>query len=99
VFRKWWEEVVSFEGPTKCECCDIFKKGYPKIGVMSLVQEWYSSREDKALQVASFTVVSSVVLSDVTAFVSLAISFAVPSIPVLGSVLDGTVVGRLMASH
>ncbi|ODN88048.1 hypothetical protein L198_06791 [Cryptococcus wingfieldii CBS 7118] len=30
VFRKWWEEVVSFEGPTKCECCDIFKKGHPK---------------------------------------------------------------------
>ncbi|ODN76261.1 hypothetical protein L202_06191 [Cryptococcus amylolentus CBS 6039] len=49
--------------------------------------------------VASFTVISSVVLSDVTAFVSLAISFAAPSISVLGSVLDGTVVVQLMASH
>ncbi|ODN96265.1 hypothetical protein I350_08272 [Cryptococcus amylolentus CBS 6273] len=32
-FRKWWKEVVSFEGPTKCECCDIFKKGHPKVRI------------------------------------------------------------------
>ncbi|ODN79065.1 hypothetical protein L198_07946 [Cryptococcus wingfieldii CBS 7118] len=31
LFKKWWEEVVSFEGPVKCDCCEIFKKGHPKI--------------------------------------------------------------------
>ncbi|ODN79074.1 hypothetical protein L198_07958 [Cryptococcus wingfieldii CBS 7118] len=31
LFRKWWEEVVSFEGPVKCDCCEIFNKKHPKI--------------------------------------------------------------------
>ncbi|ODN96239.1 hypothetical protein I350_08241 [Cryptococcus amylolentus CBS 6273] len=31
LFKKWWEEVVSFEGPLKCDCCEIFKKKHPKI--------------------------------------------------------------------
>ncbi|ODN76188.1 hypothetical protein L202_06109 [Cryptococcus amylolentus CBS 6039] len=30
-FKKWWEEVVSFGGSVKCDCCEIFKKGHPKI--------------------------------------------------------------------
>ncbi|OXH01135.1 hypothetical protein C370_07268 [Cryptococcus neoformans A1-35-8] len=30
LFKKWWEEVVSFEGSVKCDCCEIFKKGHPK---------------------------------------------------------------------
>ncbi|ODN76300.1 hypothetical protein L202_06226 [Cryptococcus amylolentus CBS 6039] len=35
LFRKWWEEVVSFEGPVKCACCEIFRKRHPKVGVLA----------------------------------------------------------------
>ncbi|ODN79068.1 hypothetical protein L198_07950 [Cryptococcus wingfieldii CBS 7118] len=31
LFEKWWDEVVSFEGPVKCDCCEIFEKRHPKI--------------------------------------------------------------------
>ncbi|ODN88100.1 hypothetical protein L198_06863 [Cryptococcus wingfieldii CBS 7118] len=34
LFKKWWEEVVSFEGSMKCDCCEIFKKGHPKVGML-----------------------------------------------------------------
>ncbi|ODN76229.1 hypothetical protein L202_06151 [Cryptococcus amylolentus CBS 6039] len=33
VFRKWCREAIGFEGPTKCECCEIFGKGHPKSDV------------------------------------------------------------------
>ncbi|ODN96260.1 hypothetical protein I350_08265 [Cryptococcus amylolentus CBS 6273] len=33
LFRKWWHGVVSFEGPAKCECCEVFGKGHPRITV------------------------------------------------------------------
>ncbi|ODN88043.1 hypothetical protein L198_06783 [Cryptococcus wingfieldii CBS 7118] len=35
LFKKWWEEVVCFEGPVKCDCCEIFKKKHPKVGVLA----------------------------------------------------------------
>ncbi|ODN76189.1 hypothetical protein, variant [Cryptococcus amylolentus CBS 6039] len=34
-FKKWWEEVVSFGGSVKCDCCEIFKKGHPKVGMLA----------------------------------------------------------------
>ncbi|TYJ52739.1 hypothetical protein B9479_006635 [Cryptococcus floricola] len=33
LFRKWWHEVVSYEGPAKWECCEVFGKGHPRITV------------------------------------------------------------------
>ncbi|ODN88045.1 hypothetical protein L198_06786 [Cryptococcus wingfieldii CBS 7118] len=100
VFRKWWAEVVSSEGPTACECCDIFKMGHPKIGVMSSVpvQEWYFSREDKALHpryIRQGALLHRRLLCDPFRRHSIRLarhSFAVPSISVLGSVLDGVIV-------
>ncbi|ODN79072.1 hypothetical protein L198_07956 [Cryptococcus wingfieldii CBS 7118] len=43
LFKKWWDEVVSFEGPVKCDCCEIFKKRHPKINAYKYS---YSTRRE-----------------------------------------------------
>ncbi|ODN79062.1 hypothetical protein L198_07941 [Cryptococcus wingfieldii CBS 7118] len=64
LFKKWWEEVVSFEGPVKCDCCEIFKKRHPKINAYKYSyntrRENFEIIEEEADDLISLTVCSCI---------------------------------------